>query len=221
MKAYSRLSSELERIRPYDVAVDAIDSKRHTIIAMNNAYVELLATDGDVLADLPLFYLNEPQLSLESFRLKQKLLLCEITAKRLSDDYVSQLIWDPMSKAVKSAESDLVDAIHYRDTIRALEANGGLSLLSDLGQEIVGLTGERQMLAWRAQTDLTQKQIEIDGQRRRLKAEQDELNQLIELNEQISDLHKYSMPRKGAVEFETYSGAFLKKGDAICAIRFD
>jgi hypothetical protein len=54
-----------------------------------------------------------------------------------------------------------------------------------------------------------------------LKAEQDDLRQRLELDDPINAIHQYVMPTKGIVEFATYNGAFVKKKDPICSIRFD
>jgi hypothetical protein len=197
------------------------DPKVHKIVAMDDAYVDLLTPGGALPAGTPLFKLNDPELTLETFKLRQEQLLTKITADRLSDDYVKRLIEAPMKAAIDFATADLAAAKEETNYVQARIDLGTIGVWRDVAQEIVGLVQERTVLLERSRADLIQRQIEIDGQRRRLKAEQDDLQERIELDNQIQDLHRYVMPAKGTVEFETYSGAFVKKKDIICSIRFD
>ena len=54
-----------------------------------------------------------------------------------------------------------------------------------------------------------------------MKAEQDDLKERIELDDHIDPIHQCVKPAEGIVEFATYNGAFIKKKDPICSIRFD
>ena len=196
-------------------------STSQTIVAMHDAYVDFLVSEGAVLAGQAVFVLNNSELVRETFKLNQELLLSEITAARLDDVYVEQLIYGPLKGAVEFAQSDLDAASKEDNEISTQIKFGKLATFSLEAIEIVGLVEEKSALLSKAKAELIQRQIEIDGQKRRLKSEQTDLAQRIELNKKIYELHKFSPPQQGIVKFHTYSGGFVREDDPICTIAFE
>jgi hypothetical protein len=203
---------------PY--AVRSEDRHLHSIVAMRDAYVDLLTPGGQQPSGKPVFRLNHFELELETFQLKQQQLLMQITADRLSEDYVNKLVYEPLQKAIDFATEDLRWAQLEKDSIDFDVDYGTQQRFSDEAQELVALVEERTILLERAQADLIQRKIEIDSQQRRLKAEQDDLKQRLDLDDQIRELHVYVLPAIGVVDFHTYDGAFVKEDDLICTVKF-
>lgn len=201
--------------------VKSNDPRAHTVIAMRDAYVDFNATSGHAVQDTLLFTLNNPELTIESFRLQQEQLLAEITADRLSKEYVEQLIFTPMQATIDFAAEDLKFAQEQTQMVKALIHRGDLYEGGAAQQETVALVEGRRIILERAQADFIQRTIEIEGQRRRLNAEQADLVQRIQLDANIKKLHQYILPASGNVEFFTYSGAFVKENDSICSVLFD
>jgi hypothetical protein len=158
-------------------------------------------------------------LELETFRLQQDQLLAQITEDRLSERYVEELVYAPMRAAIEFAQEDFEGAKRYAGNIDIrLKTLGSLKQLSVPVQEYIGLLEERTALLERARADFIQRQIEINGQRRRLKAEQDDLEERLKVNQKINEIHTYVMPFDGFVEFKTFNGAFVRKRDQICVV---
>ena len=203
------------------MSIKRADRHSHTIVAMIDAYVDFLSSDGSVDSGTPIFKLNSTELTLETFKLRQEELLTGITAARLSDEYVDRLIYEPMKAAIAFAGTDLESAKTEDANLHLRLDIGSAKMWKEEAQEMVGLVQERRVLLERASADLIQRQIEIDGQRRRLAAERADLKQRIDLDNKINAIHQYVCPARGTVEFETYHGAFVKEKDHICTIRFD
>jgi hypothetical protein len=210
----------VQHFHTFTIEADAIATNKHKIIAMIDAYIELPVSDGIVEAGKTLFTLNDAELDLESFSLQQKKLLAGITADRLSEEYVQSLIISPLTQAISLAKQDYENAILANEVVQVDFKALKISAWSPEFTNNAGLIDQRNILLTKANANLLQKQIEIDSQRRRLKAELQDLDDSIALNEEIRELHQYRMPQKGDVEFETFSGAFVKKRDQICTIKF-
>jgi hypothetical protein len=191
----------------------------HAVVCMCDAYVDVLAHEGAVSTGTAVFTLNTMELALETFRLQQDQLLAKITEDRLSERYVEELVYGPMRAAIEFAQEDVNGAKRYCEQIELrLFKLGSLAFLSPSVEEYIGLLQERTALLERARADLIQRQIEINGQRRRLKAEKDDIEARLKLNQQINEIHTYVMPFDGFVEFKTFNGAFVKKRDELCIV---
>jgi hypothetical protein len=210
----------IAQFQTFKIDADAIAKNKHTIIAMIDGYIDLPVSDGIVDAGTILFTLNDAELDLESFTLQQKKLLAGITADRLSEEYVQSLIISPLTQAIDLANQDYQDAILANDAVQIDFKAGIIATWSPEFTDNAGLVDQRNILLTKAQANLLQKQIEIDSQRRRLSAEMQDLDASIALNGEIKKLHQYCMPQKGDVQFETFGGAFLRKQDQICTIKF-
>jgi len=202
---------------PYSVKLK--DRYLHSIVAMRDAYVDLLTPSGQLPSGTEVFRLNHHELDLETFQLEQQQLLTKITADRLSEEYVNKYIFMPLEKAIDFAAEDLRWAQEEKSLIDIGKKMGTVHRHSDEAQELVALVEERNILFERGQADLIQRRIEIDSQRRRLKAEEEDLNKRIQLDEQIRKLHLYALPAIGIVDFHTYDGAFVKEDDVICTVK--
>lgn len=142
---------------------------------------------------------------------------CFTSSAGLSEHYVEELVYAPVRAAIEVAQEDFEGAKRYTGIIDIrMKKLGAVEEQSAPVEEYIGLLEERTALLERARADFIQRQIEINGQRRRLKAEQDDLKERLKLNQKINEIHMYVMPFDGFVEFKTFNGAFVRKHDQIC-----
>lgn len=185
------------------------------IFALRDCYIDELATGNSRTGSI-VFRLNTFELDRETFKLAQELTLLKITEERLEQSYVEELVIAPLQAAVQLAESDAAAA---EDEFRETEErhNAGQVTSVDVALAKARLA-ERRVIWEKSRIDLGQRSLELEVQRRKFEAEQDDLKQRIELNSQIRKVHQFSMPFEGYVEAHTYAGAFVEEGDPICTV---
>jgi hypothetical protein len=193
----------------------SITDKQQTIFCLRNCYVNFLA-EGPARTDDLVFQLNTFELDRETFKLQQQQLLLKLTEDRLATEYVNKLIFEPLDTAVQVADGDLAAA--------TMEFNAAQQQFKDGKITEAGLkaaearVAERRIILEKAKIDREQKEVEINSQRRRVRAERQDLEERIMLDQKIREIHEYRMPFSGTIEVHSYSAAFLEKGDPICTI---
>lgn len=200
-------------------SVESFELQNETIIAMRDSYVDFQSGDESPAVGELVFALNTFELEQETFRLAQELLVSQIAASRLDPEYLEKLIYEPMNAGIELADSDVAHAQLEEYLIRRMVDAGSATILEVA--EAVAQVADRKVILETVQVQLLQRQIEIDGQTRRLRAEQRDLNERILLNAKIKELAEFRMPRPGRVEYQSFTGAFVEEGDAICRIRYD
>jgi len=197
-------------------SVKSSNASVHEIYAMRDCYIDAIAQGGDLNAGDIVFKLNTFEMDRETFKLAVELQNSQIAVKRLTQDYVDRLIVRPLTAGIEFAAADLVATKEELDHVTERYEIG----VGTLAEVFIASAqhSERQSLLARSEADLTQRNIEIDGQRRRLEAEMQDLNDRIALNAKIRELHEFRMPARGNVTIIGYQGAFVEEGDLICQI---
>jgi hypothetical protein len=183
---------------------------------MRNSYIDYVAPTRRLAKNAVVFKLNMFDLDRETFRLRQQLELSRLAAERLEEGYLNDFVFKPLQAGIDYAQQSLADS---QDILKETNNwfNVGVLTRADVGRATADVF-DKQSLLGRAQIDLIQRQIEVDGQKRRLSAQQTDINERIALNGKLSDISQYLMPADGTVEWHTYLGAFVEKADPICTI---
>jgi hypothetical protein len=188
------------------------------IFALRDCFIDRLINAGVAKAGATVFQLNTFEIDLESFRLAQERLLADIAAARLDPEYLDKLIYQPLEASIALAEGDeKAAAEELAQAKRGFEV--GVATIVDVNDAQARFS-ERRGLILRPRIDLLQRQIDVEGQRRRFAAELKDLTERIVLNQGIREVNSFAAPRDCSVELHTYEGAFVEKGDPICTIRF-
>jgi multidrug resistance efflux pump len=185
---------------------------------MRDCYVDFTVADGEFLAGDVIFRLNAFELDRETFKLAVELQNARLSERRLSEAYIDRLVIRPLQAGVDFAGADLLAA---ENEWRLLKEQRDAGVISGVDLEIAATqVSERKSLLARSEADLTQRNIEIDGQRRRLLAEFKDLNERIILNSKIRGLHEFRLPSNGRVTMLAFEGGFVEEGDVICRASF-
>jgi hypothetical protein len=218
-QVYSGVSSVPAPRSASDIySVRSNSASKENIFAMRDCYVDYINEAKYVEPDELLFSLNGFEIDRETYKLKQELLLSQITDRRLTEDYVRDFVFRPMEATIDVAQSDLEAAeVEVEYERRQLEIGEGLP--GDLTRAEIALE-EKRIIVDQAESDLIQRQIEIDGQRRRLAAEQEDYNQRLRLNGKIKEMHEFRVSRKCRVTWHTWQGAFVEEGDPMCTLDY-
>ncbi|MBP2563318.1 multidrug resistance efflux pump [Neorhizobium galegae] len=170
-----------------------------------------MVAEGD-----PMFFLNAFEIQRDTFKLSQELALLALTEKRLDAAYLDQLIFAPLKAAIELAESDR-DAANEELQFIQMEVDAGAASKMDLDRATARLA-EMEVAFYKAKTESIQKSIDVEAELRRLDADKKDLNERLKLNAAIADMFRYRAQIAGKVEYHSYPGAFVEKGDAICTI---
>jgi chromosome segregation ATPase len=179
--------------------------------------VDWLVSDGTVGSNEDVFRLNTFELDRETFKLLQELEFSKLTAARLEQQYVDELVFKPLNAAQILAKSDLDAAKEELEQTKDRLTAGEVTRV-EVSRAMARLA-ERKANLGRSETNLAQRKLEIEQQTRRLIAEQTDLASRIRLNQLIRDIHVYRTQRAVSVETHTHEGAFVEEGDPICTIR--
>ena len=206
---------------PSDLAIYSVKSnseKEQTIFALVDCYVDELADDSaDLAAGSLVFRLNAFQHDRDRFKLQQQKAMTGIAAGRLEEDYISRLVVSPLTAGLEAARAlERLGERQLQATLARFDA--GEVTKTDVAQAQMFVEESRANRA-RAEVDLEQRKREIEFQRKRLAAENADIDKRIDLTNKIVAIHTYEMPSRGRVTAHTYRTAFVEEGDPICTIR--
>lgn len=204
----------------YDLATYSVrlnESNTETVFSLRDCYVDELVTPGKVAKNSVIFKLNTFELVRETFKLAQELELSKLAAARLGDDYLERLIFSPLRAAVTAAMKDVVAYTDLLEATRERFRVGELTI-TDVALAEAALEEASGRLA-QSRINLNQRSLEIEGQKRRLIAEQTDLSERMYLNSLIGEVHLFRLSADANVEVHTFPGAFVEEGDPICTLR--
>lgn len=204
----------LFELATYSVSSNSDESE--IIYSLDSCFVEKLSSNNYVTSGELIFELNSFITDRELFKLNRKLELLDLTANRLDETYLQELVFRPLNASLEVARADVDSA--EKELLAARDRfDVGEDTLTGVCRASLLLNGNKSRLR-RAEIELKQKKIDIDKQRKNFQSEYDDINQRIFLLKKLKEAYSYTTEFDAKIEYYTFEGAFVEKGDPICRV---